>query len=240
LVILLAAGCEDATFDLLPPPPAEATAGTGGDTDGPPATGGTAGKNEGAGGTAGSGATGGTGPPPQTGCEFDPNPDCQPCEDSRDCEGTSTPICMGGRCIECRLDYECPYREGCAYDCNDPNDPDPKAACDAVTHRCAPTCWGGARCPPELRHCDGKQHGWVCTECDVDPSSPDNRCPNGLVCHYALAECVECWNAYHCGDLACDARKLECRPCMNDYECNPFDDPNFWRVCENGRCEPPP
>ncbi len=231
--ILLAAGCADATFDLLPPPIETRDGGDGGEgaTGEPPETGGTAGSAAGRSGDSGSAGKPSSMCPPEgcfPGCY--PEDGCEPCSVDTHCSGSYKKLCVEFRCERCRTDYDCEKGE----------------QCDDFTHECAPDC-ARERCPSEkLSFCSSRH---VCTECDPNPQSPLNYCPNGLKCSY-LGSCEEClFTFYDCPDPnrpICSVATWECRKCLSSPECNPGGYPPgvVPKVCQDGRCvdgqAPPP
>lgn len=219
--LLLAAGCVDATFELMPPP--EAEAGTAGN----PATGGL-GAASGMPGAGGLPAGGPNMPDRPNACDFHPTPeDCTPCFGNEYCEDDPrAPYCSFayGYCVPCRFGSDCPTKGGCEDDCNGE-----RCTRDPTPH-CAPDCANDA-CPDALPRCDDDLD--ICTQCAPDPS-PYFNCPEPLVCSH-WGDCVECVSPQFCPDAlkpVCDFFTARCRACRANEECG------AGRYCErdSGRC----
>jgi hypothetical protein len=232
--ILLAAGCADVTFDLLPPPKEPPDAGGGGDEN----MGGAPGAPAGTGGASASAGGAGCGPQGCVVVDCHPEDDCYPCKDDRDCEGTGKPLCGGsGRCMQCRPEFECPRYGDCSRDC----DREHGERCDWKTLSCAPDCLQNRCDGEELVNCFPDR--WVCTECNPDPKSPFNDCPGYLKCNY-LGSCGECLSGFDCleneYEPICSFETWKCRRCLTSEECNwgvPAGSPQ--NVCDvAGRCVP--
>jgi hypothetical protein len=221
--LLLAAGCADTTFDLLPPPVETPDAGDGGEgATGEPATGGASGSAAGRSGEPGYAGKPSSMCPPEgcfPGCY--PEDGCEPCSADSHCSGPDKRLCVDFKCERCRTNNDCAKGE----------------RCDPFTHACAPDCERERCASAELPLCSRR----VCTECDPNPQSPLNYCPNGLKCSY-LGSCEKClFTFYDCPDLdrpICSPATWECRKCLSSLECNPGGYPPgaASKVCQDGRC----
>lgn len=218
LVLLgLAPGCEDATFDILPP---RADAGVE--------------QNGGDGGMTPDSGTGGTG---HAGREGHEGEECGP----NGCQNASARFCgvESRQCVACRLGKECPPSEhGCETDCGEYERCYVDLESGSVP-QCAPDCRYQQPCPSSLPACD---MGWgVCRECSPMPGSP-YQCGKDRHCNFAW-KCVACTKNEECDRSrpVCDWLSSQCRPCQNKNECNPNGvmPGAVGLICNDGLCEPP-
>ncbi len=230
--ILLLVGCADATFELLPLPPAPVSAaGRGGDagagTAGMSSGGLLAGMGGGMSGGGGAQAMSGAGTCGPGGCF----PLCPPggCECALDrsydkeCP-SSTPFCVRGRCVECLAYNDCPFGSPCGCTSNQ--------VCEGNWNRCLSRCGETRDCPLD-QSCDKFRN--FCIECGNTDDCDNN--PRRPLCFGPLGRCVECESPFDCKDEdapICDfGGDFSCHPCQKDFECG------MGRSCRDGRCVGP-
>lgn len=125
------------------------------------------------------------------------DPDVIVCRDNPTvCDGTSTPVCVDGICVECDDDL----------DCSDPLAP----SCDLGLHRCG-DCASSDQCERFDPRLTCAPNG-ACVECDpADPPVQDPSCPDATapVCG-ADGGCRGCLDHRECASGACDLATGAC------------------------------
>jgi len=211
--LLVAAGCEDTSMNLLQPPPSPA-AGSGGSTMAGMA-GRTLGGDGGSGGSAAnagnrSGGTGGfgAGQPCPPGA-YPPGTPC--CGDDSDCKGTGLPYCSYGRCVECTPERDNQPQRGCATN----------EVCDSNFNYCIPHCSTDDDCGDQ-GHCDPTRE--VCVQCTSNDHCKGTS-SRRKVCQTQSGTCVECTASSDCDP----ARHIcgmspgifyQCVECTSSADCN--------------------
>jgi hypothetical protein len=233
VALLLGAGCEDATFDLLPAKPKAAGAG-GGAGEAVGAAGesaamggsraGTAGSASGRGGFGnmagrGGASNGGTGGASCVGsdCCGQNGVQCGDCNQDADCS-MPTPFCENFRCVWCRAYPECNSQtEDCG--CEETQ------ICDGAFNVCFTRCSDESECSNGL-HCDPVR--MYCVPCVTSEDCRNNV--KYKVCAPSLGYCVDCLRSGDCkdpNDPICSDHT--CRPCFSNNECSS-------KLCAGGRC----